>query len=410
VTKFVARQPIFDCGKNIFAYELLFRSSLDNFFRSDQPDNASSSVMVDSFLLLGMKSLTGGRKAFLNVTRNLLMQQYVTLLPQEQAVVEIPEDVRVDESLLMACRGLKQKGYLIVLDDFAWQNEANPLVGLADIIKVDFLKTPPGIRRQMVERFNPLGIKMLAEKVETHDDFREAVKLGYTYLQGFFFCRPEILSIREVPAFKLNYLSLLHALNRADIDFAEVERVIKREASLCYKLLRYLNSAAFYFCGEINSIRHALSLLGLSEIRKWASLVAMADMGKDKPAALVITSMVRARFCETLAPLAGFAQRATEIFLMGLFSVMDAILEKPMVEILQELPLSRDVKEALTGGKGCFQWIYELSTCYECGDWQKIGETAATLKLSEQAISEAYIQAVKWAHEIFQIDHVTVAA
>ncbi len=410
MTRFVARQPIFDCRKNIFAYELLFRSSLDNFFLSQQPDNASSSVMVDSFLLFGMQSLTGGRKAFMNFTRNLLMQQYVTLLPSKQAVVEILEDVRVDESLVKACRLLKQNGYTIVLDDFVWEHEDNPLVGLADIIKVDFLKTPPAVRRQMVERYNPHGIKMLAEKVETHEDFREAVKLGYTYLQGFFFCKPEILTGKDVPGFKLNYLSLLRAINQTGIDFAKLEGVIKRESSLCYKLLRYLNSAAFYFRGEIKSIRHALSLLGMNEVRKWASLVAMAGMGEDKPAALVITSTVRARFCEILAPLTGFAQRSTELFLMGLLSVMDAILEKPMLEILQELPLSTDVKEALADQKGCFQGIHELSTCYESGDWQKITETATKLDLSEKAVSEAYLQAVEWANEIFHLDHVPLAA
>lgn len=402
--KFVARQPIFDGKKNIFGYELLFRSSLDNFFQSDQPDQASSRVVVDSFLLFGMQSLTGGRKAFLNFTHNLLVQQYATLLPKEQAVIEILETVEPDEQIVAACEALKQKGYLIALDDFILGDATNPLIKLANIIKIDFLSTPPDVRGQLAKRFRPLGIEMLAEKVETHDQVREAVQQGYMYFQGFFFCKPEIVSGRDIPAFKLNYLSLLRAINQEDPNLFEVEQMIKRESSLCYKLLRYLNSAAFYFHGKVTSIRHALSLLGVKEVRRWASLVALAAIGEDKPPALVVASMVRACFCELLAPLAGFAHQTAELFLTGLLSLMDAILEKPMESILQQLPLAPEVKETLLGGKSSFQDVFELVTCYDKGDWQKNSEIAARLKLDEVAISEAYLQSIRWAQDIFQID------
>lgn len=184
----------------------------------------------------------------------------------------------------------------------------------------------------------------------------------------------------------------------------EIERLIKRETSLCYKLLRYLNSASFYFTSEITSIRHALSLLGLKEVRKWASLVVLATMGEDKPSVLVVTAMVRARFCEALAPWVGLGQRAPELFLMGLFSVMDAIMERPLAAILQELPLSSDVKEGLLEGKNRFGYVYKLVAAYERGDWHKTAQVAATLKLNEPSIVEAYVQAVCWAQEIFQID------
>jgi EAL and modified HD-GYP domain-containing signal transduction protein len=404
VEKFVARQPIFDGKKNIFGYELLFRSSLENFFQSDQPDQASSRVVVDSFLLFGMQSLTGGRRAFLNFTHSLLVQQYATLLPREQAVVEILETVEPDDQIVAACKILKDKGYLIALDDFIFDRQDNPLIKLAKIVKVDFLSTPPDVRQELVKKFRPLGIEMLAEKVETYDDFREAIRQGYTYFQGFFFCKPEILSGRDIPAFKLNYLSLLRAINQNDPNLFEVEQMIKRESSLCYKLLRYLNSAAFYFHGKVTSIRHALSLLGIKEVRRWASLVALAVIGEDKPQALVVASMIRACFCELLAPRAGFADRTAELFLTGLLSMMDAILEKPMESILQQLPVSPEVKETLLGGKSSFQDLFELVTCYDKGDWRKNSELAARLKLDEVAISEAYLQSIKWAMDIFQIN------
>lgn len=402
--KFVARQPIFDTEKNVFAYELLFRSSLENYFGSNQPDQAAAAVMVDSFLLFGIKSLTADRIAFLNFTHNMLTLQYATLLPKEKTGIEILEDVNPDEQVLAACRVLKDKGYVISLDDFVLRDEPTPLTRFADIIKVDFTNTAPDMHRRVVDRFASGGIKMLAEKVETNEQFQEAVNLGYTYFQGFFFCEPEIVSGEDIPAFKLNYLYLLQAINRIDADFLVIEGVIKREPSLCFKLLRYLNSASFYFTSEVTSIRHALSLLGVNEVRKWASLVVLATMGEDKPAVLVVTAMVRARFCEALAQSVGLGQRAPELFLMGLFSVMDAIIERPLGAILQDLPLSSDVKEGLLEGTNQFGSVYKLVTAYERGDWNRTARLAATLELNEASIVEAYVQAVCWAQETFQLD------
>jgi c-di-GMP-related signal transduction protein len=404
VDKFVARQPIFDAKKNIFAYELLFRSGLDNFFHSDKPDQASCSVVVDSFLLFGMQSLTGKRRAFLNFTRNLLAQQYATLLPPDQAVIEILEDVRPDPQIVAACQVLKTKGYVIALDDFVLNDASNPLIKVADIIKVDFLNTSVATRRDLARQFVPRGIKMLAEKVESHEQFREAVAAGYTYFQGHFFCKPEVVAGRDIPAFKTNYLALLRTINKKDPDLNEVEQVIKRESSLCYKLLRYLNSAAFGFKSEITSIRHALSLIGIGEIRKWTSLVALAGMGEDRPAALVITSMVRARFCELLASTIGQTARAAEFFLMGLFSIVDAILDRPMSDILNDLPVSADIKEALLGGNNRFRQVHELVLVYEKGNWQKTALYANQIRLAEYTVTEAYLGSVAWAQDIFQVD------
>ena len=401
--KFVARQPIFESDKRVFAYELLFRSSLENYFASEQPDQAAASVMVDSFLLFGIKSLTADRPAFLNFTHNMLTLQYATLLPREKTGIEILEDVNPDEQVLAACRVLKESGYLVSLDDFVLRDEPTLLAKFADIIKVDFSNTAPDMRRRIVERFAPAGIKMLAEKVETNEQLQEALKLGYTYFQGFFFCQPEIVSGKDVPAIRSNYLSLLQAINRIEADLQEIEGVIKREPSLVFKLLRYLNSASFAFTSEVKSIRHALSLLGIKELRKWASLVALATMGEDKPAVLVVTAMIRARFCEALAQSVGLGRRAPELFLMGLFSVMDAIIERPMGAILQDLPLSIDVKEGLLQGANQFGSVYKLVTAYERGDWNRTAGLATSLALNEASIVEAYVQAVCWAQETFQL-------
>jgi EAL and modified HD-GYP domain-containing signal transduction protein len=411
VKKFVARQPILNRDQNIYGYELLFRSGLENYFRSTHPDQASSSVIADSFLLFGVKSLTQGRKAFINFTHKLITSLSVTLLPQEQVVMEVLEDIQPDDQVIGACRALKQHGYMIALDDFVFSEKLKPLIDLADIIKVDFLATPPLVRKHLVRSYAHRGIKMLAEKVETHEQFHEAMELGYKYFQGFFFSKPEIVSCSDVPAYKHHYLLLLQEINRPEPDFIKLEEVIKRESSLCYKLLRYLNSAAFAFSREITSIRHALSLIGVEEVRKWASLLVLAGMGEDKPSALVLGSIVRAKFCEDLAPATGLANRAMDLFLMGLLSMMDAIVERPMAEILSELVISRDIKTALLQGRdrNRFRDIYELVLAYERGDWEEISRLAAAMRANEDRIAEAYLAAVKWSQEVLEMDRVASA-
>jgi c-di-GMP-related signal transduction protein len=404
VQKFVARQPILDRNKTIFAYELLFRSGLENYFHSNQPDKASSSVMVDSFLLLGMQSLTGGEKAFINITQELLLKQYVTLLPREQAVVELLESVEPNDQVIAACKMLKQRGYLLALDDFVPRDKLEPLINLTDFIKVDFQTTSESLRRRLVQQYRPRGIKLLAEKVETPDQFQEALGMGYSFFQGYFFCRPEILFGKDIPAYKMNYLLLLREINREEPDLAKVEDILKRETSLTYKLLRYLNSAAFAFTCEIRSIRHALSLLGLREIRKWTSLVALACMADDKPNELVVTSVLRAKFCENLAFQVGLADRSTELFLLGLLSMMDAILERPLPEILAELPISGEVKAALLNGVNIFRYVYELVLAYERGNWRRASQFATSLRLTEPVITAAYLEAARWGQRVFKAE------
>lgn len=402
VKKFVARQPILDCDKALYAYELLFRSGLENYFHSDTPDSASSSVIVDSFLVHGMNSLTGGKRAFVNATRNVLVNQHITLLPKESVVVEVLETVEPDEKVVSACEGLKKKGYMIALDDFVYSKKIEPLIRLADFIKVDYKATTAAGRRQLVHQYAGRGIKMLAEKVETREEFEEAAGMGFTYFQGFFFRKPEIVIGRDIPAFKHNYLWLMQEINKTEPDLTEIERILKQETSLCYKLLRYMNSAAFEFVGEVTSLRHALSLLGINEVRKWVSLVAMTYMGEDRPRELVVTAVSRARFCENIAPNIGLKSRTTELFLLGLLSMLDAILQRPLADILSEVRVSNDVKTALLNGVNNFRYIYELALAYEKADWTRAAQLATWLKTSEWPVTQAYIEAIKWGQRIFE--------
>ncbi len=401
--RYVARQPIFDSKQKIHGYELLFRTGLEPYFECADPDLATSSVVVDSFLLFGMKALTGGRRAFVNFPRNLLINGYAKVFPADQVVIEILESVSPDDRVVAACRDLRARGYTLALDDFALTVKHKPLLGLVDIVKVDFRLTSIQNRQTLKEIYGNRGIIFLAEKVETLSQFVEARDMGCSLFQGYFFGRPETLSSHEIPAYKHSYFHLLQAIHRPQPDVGELEQIIRHETALSYKLLRYLNSAAFAFRMEIRSIRHALAMLGLNEVRKWVSVLALAGVAKDRPSELVITSMVRARFAELLAPEAGLADRAPEFFLLGLFSMMEAILERPFSEILADVPLSAAIKAALLNGSSPLRPIYEFIQSYEQGDWDEITRRAGELQLSESVVTEAYLEAADWANQNYQI-------
>lgn len=397
---FVARQPILDRHKNIFAYELLFRSSLENFFQSGLPDHASSNVLVSSVFLIGLQSITGGHKAFINFTHNLLEREFATFLPPEQAVIEILEDVAPDGIAIEACKSLKQKGYVLALDDFPLDGRMAPLIPFVDIVKVDWLSTPLESCRRLAADLIPKGIRLLAEKVETHEQYRQALEMGCSYFQGFFFCEPEILTGRDIPAIQTSCMMLLREVNAADPNLNAIERVLMREPSLCYKLLRYLNSAAFYFYGDIISVRHALSLLGLESVCKWISLMMLSGMGEDKPEALVVTSIIRGKFCESIGHAGALRQHTTELFLMGLFSLMDAILDKSMDKLLLSLPISIEIRNTLLGKASPYLPVYNLVCAYERSQWEQVADIAEQLHLSEEIIAEAYFEAVQWAQDL----------
>ncbi len=259
---YLARQPILDSRFNLSGYEILFRGGLDNRYSCADSDSASSKVLNDILVVFNLDSLLAGKKAFVNVTRRLLVEDLCLFLPPDRLVVEILETVEPDNEVIAACHRLKRQGYMLALDDYVERPDYEPLLAVADIVKVDFRTTLPEERRRLASRLQPRGIQLLAEKVENNRELEEAKSLGYTLFQGYFFSRPEVVRRRDLPAFKVNYLRFLSELNKPVIDFDHLERVMKREASLAIKLLHYLNSATFGWQDEVKSIKHALVLLG----------------------------------------------------------------------------------------------------------------------------------------------------
>jgi EAL and modified HD-GYP domain-containing signal transduction protein len=401
VEKYLARQPIFDRREVVFGYELLLRSSLENFFKPQDPARVSE-LQVDNYLLFGLDTLTGGRRAFVNFNREALVRDYASLLPKERIVVEILEDVYPDADVLAACERLKHSGYLIALDDFVPSNQTEPLISFADIVKVDFLSTSDQDRRMIARWLSPLGIKLLAEKIEHREEIGRALETGYSLFQGYFYCKPQVITTRDVPGFRPNYVRMLRAVSRRELNLLEIEQILKQEPSLLFKLLRYLNSAYFYLCQEVTSIRHALALLGEDNIRRWTYVVALVDLAKDKPDELVVISIVRARFCELLAPRLGLRSRETDLFLLGLLSAMDTIVGREMAALLEDLPLAEDVKEALTGTVNRLRDILDIPLGYERGDWQQVQAAEMRLGLSGSQVPDLYLQSVEWTRRIYR--------
>jgi c-di-GMP-related signal transduction protein len=397
--KFLARQPIFNGHRIVIGYELLFRSSLENFFPNAQPDVAAAST-ADNLFLFGVEQLTRGRRAFLNCTRDFIVRGYPALLPKDRVILEVLENASVDEELVSACRQLKKAGYIIALDDFCNIPEWRPLVALADLIKVDVLATPQQEQFRLAKKFAGSHVRLLAEKVETYDVFERCLSWGFAYFQGYFFSKPQMLTRHDIPAYKLNYLLVLQAANRSRIDLEEVAERIKTEASLSYRLLRYLNSPVFALVSDVHSIPHALALLGERGVRKWVSLVAIACMGEDKPQELIVLPLIRARLCELLAYMARMDEFADDFFLMGLLSAIDAILDMPMENVLKEITVREEIRDALLGRQNRFRQVMDVALLYETGAWDRLDEAAARLKVDVRALPDRFVAAVDWARKI----------
>jgi c-di-GMP-related signal transduction protein len=394
--RYVARQPIFDREERVFGYELLFRNGLENAFSGDT-DEASRSLL-DRSLLIGLDVLCDGRRAFVNCTRDTLIKGLVTLLPSTSTVVEILENVAPDPDVIAACRNLKEAGYMIALDDYVADDKREPLAEIADIIKVDLQLTTLEQRGALIERHGPWRCRMLAEKIETHGDFLQARKQGFVYFQGYFFRRPEMLSTHDMPANRLHYLRMLQEVSQAELDLTELERLIKAEASVCYRLLRYLNSSMFGLKSEVHSVRHALSMLGEREVRRWVRLVAAVGAGEGKTSDLVLSALVRARFGELLTPLVSHGD--SDLFLLGLLSLIDAMLEIPMAEVLDRVPLDHETKAVLLGQASVLRPVYQLMLAHESGEWEAVGQLCESLHLESEEVAGFYWQAQQWAREV----------
>lgn len=374
-----------------------------NLFPGIDGETATSRVLSSSFLLIGTEKITGGRKAFINFTQYLLVNQIPLMFPKEKTVVEILEDVRPEEDVINACREMADRGYCLALDDFFFRPEYMPLISLAKIIKIDFRLTPPEEICGLVKRLSHNGVNLLAEKVETHEEFQDALEMGFVYFQGYFFSRPQILKGHDIPTSKITLMQIMAEISREDFQFGELEKFISRDVGISYKLLRYVNSAFFGTVENISSIKQAAVLLGERELRRFLCLTAMTKLASDKPNELARASIIRAKFCELVGGSGGLVVKPSALFTLGLFSLIDAMVDESMENLMEKLPLSEGIKDALIYGRGELNHYLKLVVCYEKGNWEGVAEMAGILGLGEDDLPSYYMDSVSWADSFMLI-------
>ena len=389
--RYIARQPIFDSKLNVFAYELLFRSGPENFFQPGE--SPADDVIVNSTMLLDMQQLVGSALAFINVDAASLSREAPLLLYPGKVVLEILETVEPSAEVVTACRALAANQYVLALDDFLDEPKWQPLIPCIRFLKVDFRSADYALRRSIAQRYAPKGILMLAEKVETESELREARDLGYSYFQGYFFCKPSMISGRDIPGRAATCLRLLEECAAPELDYKAIEKSFGEEPALTYRLLRFLNSPLLPLRCEIHDIRQAVSLLGEREFRRWVAIVALVMMAGNKPPELIRMALTRAYFCEELARPLALAKNASELFLMGLLSAADALLDRSMEQILSELSLSPEIRVALDGGGSKFEVVYQTLLAYERGNWGRLSELAKQSGYAEEQIPDCFVMA-----------------
>jgi EAL and modified HD-GYP domain-containing signal transduction protein len=395
-TRFLGRQPILDVNLNLFGYELLFRAGPDNAFSGD-PEEATRRV-TDNYLMMVPEA--NRSTAFVNCTREVLALGLVTLLPPHNTVLEILEDVTPDEEVLASCAALKAQGYRFALDDFSPDPWRVPFLEFADFIKVDFRASDAAERQRIYAMAAGCGATLLAEKVETADDMELARAEGCTLFQGYFFSRPMVMAQRAIPRNHLTYLRLLAALCRQPTDINEVEMLIKSEMSICYALLRLVNSALYGLPKRVASIRNALLMVGDDGVRKLVTVALAGVFAESHSQTLISMALERAKFCELLAPV--LHEQASKLYLLGMFSLIDAVVQIPMTQIVKSLPLELDMIAALTGKESPLRIALDMVRCYEAGNWSTCEAHQRTLGLTESAASMLYVESLHWADSVME--------
>jgi c-di-GMP-related signal transduction protein len=397
---FIARQPVFNAFRTVFGYELLFRNGLDNFYSFADGDKATLDILATTLFHTPLLEMVSGKVGLVNFTRNLLLSDVIFLFDRDHIIIEVLETVHPDEEVVATCRRLHNSGYRIAMDDFVAADLNHPLINLADIVKVDFTQTLGKERALIAEKLLPRKITLLAEKVESEEDFQEGCKLGYKYFQGYFFSRPVVRTLQRVPPNRMLCLRMLQIIATEEFDFQELNRIVAGDLSLTYRVLRLVNSALFGFRPEITSTSHALMLLGRDHLRRFISVIAASTLSDGKTPELVLTCMIRAKLGEQIACHVGRKGQATEFFLVGLFSIIDALLDRPMEEIMTELPLSQDIRSALLGSKNMLRLALDAITAYESGNWELFSRLAAEVGIGEGAFPANYAVAIRWATDL----------
>ena len=401
---FVARQPILKSNKHRFGYELLFRDSLSNTFPDIEGDIATSKVLTHTFFAMGLDVVTNNKPALINFTRELLVKKAPLLFPKEDIIIEILENIEPDTQVIESVKELVKKGYKIALDDFIFHKKYISLIKFAKIIKFDLIATPLNTLQPILDKIKHIKkLILLAEKVETYEEFEQAKAMGFSLFQGYFFSRPEILSNKEISSNKMSLLKLITEVNKSHMDMCKISGMIKSDVYVSYKLMRFINSAYFSRKYEIGSIKDALAYLGSDEIKKFISMVAAAAIAEKKPNELIRYSIFKAKMFELLGGFMNLNFSSDELFTIGLFSNIEAMLDTEMKSILKAIPFLDSIKAALLGNNKRINYIADIVKCFEIGDWRSCPVLAEKENLDlNNVLSEFYLDSLNMANHFFE--------
>ena len=393
---FIARQPIFTPKEKVYGYEILYRESSENKFKDTEPDKATTNVLLNTFESFGPQIITNEKLAFINFTESLLKENIADLFPKEYLVVELKLSTLQKEDNFNHLDNLKKNNYKISIDNFHLDFNEALITKYADILKIDFYKFEKDDIVKIANTFKNKNVKLLAEKLETQEDFKLAKNLGFDLFQGYFFKKPEILLTQNLAPLKISYLQLLIKLNEDELDLIELSNIISRDLGLTYRLLKMVNTLSFSLRREVDSVKDALILLGDIKTRKWISVIVLTELSNDRPEELVRTSLVRAKFAELLSSKAKMENKSDVLFLSGLFSMIDVILNKPLEDILKELNISKEVKDSLLDEDDKLYKFLNLIISYEKGNWEKVSEIGKAFNLNTEDISDCYMNSLAW--------------
>ena len=396
--RYVARQPILDLRGKVHGYELLFRDGPEAVFRGD--GNAATRTMLDNTVLYGLGRLTAGLPAFVNCTEESLTRDLVHVMPSGMAVLEILEDIEPSRPVIEACRHLKASGFRLALDNFLWKPGIEPLVEIADYLKIDFSTCDAAERRKLLDRLSRVTVALVAEKVETAEQVREAREEGFMLLQGFYFCRPVLMENRRVPANRLSHMEILRLMQNESLDLHELTRQVERDTFLTYRLLRLMNSPACATQQEVRSVKAALIAVGEETFRRMATVAITSELNAGQPAELLRMACVRARFCELGAFFAGLDQ--TEQYLLGMLSLLPAMLRQPIEELAPSLPLRDEIRRALEGENIPERSILCWLEAHEHGNWDQCDLIADRRDLWQEDLFRCYEEALRWAATVLE--------
>jgi EAL and modified HD-GYP domain-containing signal transduction protein len=393
--RYVARQPIMDRRAHVHGYELLFRAGPEAAFCGD--GDIATRTMLDNTVMFGLEKMTGGLPAFVNCTLESLTGELVNVLPPSMTVLEILETIEPTAALVAACRKLKCAGFRLALDDFIWEPKFQPLVELADYIKIDFAATNAAERKVLLRRLKSASVALLAEKVETQQEYKQACDEGFTLFQGYYFCRPLLMENRKVPANRFSQLEILQLMRSETMDMRKLTGLVKRDASLTYRLLRLVNSPICAMRQEVNSIQSAILAVGEDTFRRIATLAITSELNGDQPLELLRMAFVRGRFCEEAGE--RFGLDATEQYLMGLVSLLPAMLRVPMAELTPSMPLRNEIRQALEGASNAERALLTWVEFQERADWDGCDFVAHANRFNPDALMKCYDEALEWAEE-----------